>query len=169
MKKSLVSQKLCILALSCASSLAFAQDTIERHYNEGSSFPIAKAVTLKAGTDIIYLSGTVPGAFDETKEKNSIEYFGNMEQQTVSVLNAIDAKLKSLGLTMKDVVKMQAFLVPDKETGISDFKGFMAGYTQFFGTEAQPNLPSRSALNVHSLVNPGWLIEIEVVAAKSAE
>ena len=160
-------KKLTLITLLSAATLAQAESTIERHLNEGSTFPIAKAVTLKAGTDIIYLSGTVPAAFDETKDKNSVAYFGTMEQQTVSVLTRIESRLGDLGLTMKDVVKMQAFLVPDKTTQQADFSGFMKGYTQFFGTQAQPNLPSRSALNVHSLVNPGWLIEIEVVAAKS--
>ncbi|MGB3769286.1 MAG: hypothetical protein WA947_22230 [Phormidesmis sp.] len=46
------------------------------------------------------------------------------------------------------------------------FAGFMAGYTQFFGTEEQPNLPSRSAMQIAGLVNPGWLVEIEVVAVR---
>jgi len=42
----------------------------------------------------------------------------------------------------------------------------MAGYTQFFGTAAQPNKPARSAVQVAALVVPGPLLEIEVVAAK---
>jgi enamine deaminase RidA (YjgF/YER057c/UK114 family) len=43
----------------------------------------------------------------------------------------------------------------------------MAGYTQFFGTAEQPNLPARSAFQVAALAAPGALVEIEVVAAKS--
>ncbi len=50
--------------------------------------------------------------------------------------------------------------------GNMDFAGFMEGYTQFFGTEEQPNLPARSAMQVAGLVNPGWLVEIEVVAVR---
>lgn len=46
-----------------------------------------------------------------------------------------------------------------------DFEGFMKGYTQFFGTKEQPNLPARSAMQVAGLVLPEWLVEIEVVAA----
>ena len=42
---------------------------------------------------------------------------------------------------MGDVVKMQVFLVGDpSKDGKMDFKGFMEGYTQFFGTKEQPNL-----------------------------
>jgi enamine deaminase RidA (YjgF/YER057c/UK114 family) len=44
-----------------------------------------------------------------------------------------------------------------------DFKGFMDGYTQFFGGD-QPNLPARSVVGVAALANPGFLVEIEVIA-----
>ena len=46
-----------------------------------------------------------------------------------------------------------------------NIKGFMEGYTQFFGG-AQPNLPARAVMQVAGLNSPGWLVEIEVVAAK---
>lgn len=42
----------------------------------------------------------------------------------------------------------------------------MEGYTQFFGTAEQPNLPARSAMIVDQLVNPNWLVEIEVTAVR---
>jgi enamine deaminase RidA (YjgF/YER057c/UK114 family) len=42
----------------------------------------------------------------------------------------------------------------------------MEGYTQFFGTEAQPNLPARSVVQVAGLANPGFLVEIEVTAVR---
>ena len=46
----------------------------------------------------------------------------------------------------------------------------MNAYMEFFGTDDQPNLPAclpaRSAVPVPQLANPGWLIEIEVIAAK---
>lgn len=39
-------------------------------------------------------------------------------------------------------------------------------YTQFFGTQAQPNTPVRSVLQVAGLARPQWVVEIEVVAAR---
>lgn len=58
------------------------------------------------------------------------------------------------------------YLVADPaKDGKMDFEGFMKGYTQFFGTKEQPNLPARSAMQVAGLVLPEWLVEIEVVAA----
>jgi enamine deaminase RidA (YjgF/YER057c/UK114 family) len=50
-----------------------------------------------------------------------------------------------------------------------DFGGFMEAYTQYFGTEEQPNLPARSAVQVAGLARPGMLVEIEVILARPKE
>jgi enamine deaminase RidA (YjgF/YER057c/UK114 family) len=47
-----------------------------------------------------------------------------------------------------------------------DFAGMMTAYREFFGTKQQPNKPARSTMQVAGLVDPGWLVEIEVTAAK---
>ena len=145
---------------------AVAQEVI-RHRTPGSNFPIAAAVEVPAGKTIVYLSGMVPRVTNEQAARNSIASFGDTKAQTVSVLQTIEQALQRVNLTMKDVVKMQVFLVADpaKENRM-DFAGFMEGYTQFFGTAEQPNLPSRSVMAVAGLVNPGWLVEIEVTAVR---
>jgi enamine deaminase RidA (YjgF/YER057c/UK114 family) len=145
---------------------AIAQEVI-RHRTPGSNFPIAAAVEVPAGKTIVFVSGMVPRVSNDQAPRNSIASFGDTKTQTVSVLQAIGESLARLNLSMKDVVKMQAFLVPDpaKENRM-DFAGFMEGYTQFFGTAEQPNLPSRSVMAVAGLVNPGWLVEIEVTAVR---
>jgi enamine deaminase RidA (YjgF/YER057c/UK114 family) len=51
--------------------------------------------------------------------------------------------------------------------GKMDFDGFMKGYTQFFGTETQPKLPARSAVQVARLVYDNMFVEIEVIAVRS--
>ncbi|MEA2117540.1 RidA family protein [Halovibrio sp. HP20-50] len=141
-----------------ATTIALA-DGIERHPIPNSDFPILQAVTVE-GAEITYLSGTVP-------QKGEDENFGDTEAQTVSVFNSISDKLAGMGLEMSDVIKMTVFLVPTEETGRIDFSGFMEGYTQFFGTDDQPNLPTRSVIGVSDLANEEWLVEIEVVAATS--
>ncbi|WP_207102777.1 RidA family protein [Paracoccus shandongensis] len=152
------------LALGAAPMLAHAQDII-RHKTPGSDFPIARAVEVPAGKTTVYLSGMVPSVADPAADPKTPEAWGDTRTQTVSVLNAIDAALKDLGLTMGDVVKMQVFLVaPEGEA--ADFSGFMEGYSEYFGTQAQPNLPARSAMIVDALVNPNWLVEIEVTAVR---
>ncbi|PWJ77596.1 enamine deaminase RidA (YjgF/YER057c/UK114 family) [Pseudaminobacter salicylatoxidans] len=145
---------------------AMAEDVV-RHKIPNSDFPIARAVEVPAGKTTVYLSGATPSVIDEKAEKNSIASFGNTKAQTESVLKSIEQNLESLGLKMGDVVKMQVFLIGDPEKdGKMDFAGFMEGYTQFFGTEAQPNLPTRSVFQVAGLANPGWLVEIEVTAVR---
>ncbi|MBE9060379.1 RidA family protein [cf. Phormidesmis sp. LEGE 11477] len=169
---------LCLGLVTGVSAQDTVQDPIQNTVTEampdvvrypipGSDFPISQAVELPADATLVYLSGQVPSVVDETVEGNTIAAFGNTETQTVTVLEKIQGILTSLELTMSDVVKMQVFLVGDPEMdGIMDFAGFMSGYTQFFGTEEQPNLPSRSAMQVAGLANPGWLVEIEVVAVR---
>ena len=114
------------------------------------------------------MSGTVPQVIDKTAEPGSRAAYGDMEAQTTSVLEELTKRLERIGLGMGDVVMMRAYLVGDSEQdGALDFAGFMRGYTKFFGTKAQPNLPSRSAFQIAGLARPAWLIEIEVVAAKA--
>ena len=152
-------------ALALLPVAAMAEDNVVRHLNEGSTFPIAKATEIKPGATTYYISGMTPRITNESVDKNTVEAFGDMKTQTVSVLTSIEKSLGDIGLTMGDVVKMQVYLVAP-EDGPADFSGFMEGYTQFFGTEAQPNLPARSAMIVDALVNKNWLVEIEVTAAK---
>lgn len=112
------------------------------------------------------MSGTGPKVANEDADKNDVAAYGDMETQARSALKSIADKLKDLGYDMGDVVMMHAYLVPNSDTDELDFDGFMNAYTEFFGTDDQPNLPARSTVPVPQLANPGWLIEIEVTAAK---
>lgn len=165
--KRVVSVGLLAIGLLFSMALGVSAQSVIRHPIPNSDFPIALAVEIPADATLVYLSGQVPAVIDEAAEPTTVAAFGDTEAQTVSVLEKVEAILTDLDLTMSDVVKMQAFLVgdPDLENKM-DFAGFMAGYTQFFGTAEQPNLPSRSAMQVAGLVNPGWLVEIEVVALR---
>jgi enamine deaminase RidA (YjgF/YER057c/UK114 family) len=160
--------RLLIATLLLLPSFALAAESVVRHkLPNNSTFPIAAAVEVPAGKTTVYLSGTVPPVADPKAAKDSIAAYGDTHFQTLSVLTAIERQLKSLGLTMGDVVKMQVFLVGDPaQGGKMDFAGFMKGYSQFFGTEAQPNLPVRSTMQVAALANPGFLVEIEVTAVR---
>jgi enamine deaminase RidA (YjgF/YER057c/UK114 family) len=44
----------------------------------------------------------------------------------------------------------------------------MRAYRERFATPQQPNKPARSTMQVAGLVDPGWLVEIEVTAARDA-
>lgn len=138
-----------------------------RHRIPGSTFPIASAVEIPGGRTLVFVSGAVPSVADPKAERGSLAAYGDTRTQTASVLANIERSLKGLGLGMGSVVKMQVFLVGDPaKGGRMDFDGFMAAYSEHFGTAAQPNLPARSVMQVAGLVVPGWLVEIEVTAVR---
>jgi enamine deaminase RidA (YjgF/YER057c/UK114 family) len=128
--------------------------------------PIAASVEVPAGSRIVYISGTVPDAINSAAAEGSVERFGDTEAQTKSVLGKIETGLKAHGLGLGDVVMMRVFLVAPPGQKAMDFAGMMRGYRAFFGTAQQPNKPARSTMQVAGLVDAGWLVEIEVTAAK---
>ncbi|MBR0713479.1 RidA family protein [Bradyrhizobium liaoningense] len=150
-----------------AMQAGIAQAEVVRHPIPNSTFPIAQAVQVTGNATTYYVSGQVPPVANKDADPQSLQAYGDTKTQTVGVLNRIKAILDGLGLTMGDVVKMQVFLVHNASTPM-DFKSFMEGYTQFFGG-SQPNLPARSVVGVASLANPGFLVEIEVIAVKDAK
>lgn len=158
---------LALLATLCAVALPAAAQDVTRHRTPGSNFPIAMAVEIPAGRTQVFVSGMVPAVTNQDAPRNSLASFGDTRAQTKSVLDRIEAALSSIGLGLGDVVRMQVFLVGDPDKGgRMDFEGFMAAYTERYGTAAQPNLPTRSVMQVAGLVNPGWLVEIEVAAVR---
>ncbi|MDR2325917.1 MAG: RidA family protein [Acidovorax sp.] len=165
----LLASLLASLALAgCATQTASTPELL-RYKLPGSNFPIANAVEVPAGASTVYLSGKTATLKDKSKSPTDIAAYGDTETQAVSVLQTIDAQLKGMGLSMSDVVKMQVYLVKDPaKNGKMDFAGFMKGYSQFFGTAAQPHLPARSTFEVAALANPALLVEIEVVAVRGA-
>ncbi|KQQ33114.1 hypothetical protein ASF61_12770 [Duganella sp. Leaf126] len=139
---------------------------IVRHKIPNSDFPIALAVSIPPTATIHFISGQVPAVVDKAAAADTPAAFGDTRTQTATVLKKIKDILEGMQLQMSDVVKMQVFLVGDPaKGGKADTKGFMDAYTQYFGG-SQPNLPARAVVQVAGLSNPGWLVEIEVVAAK---
>ena len=128
-------------------------------------FPIAASVEVPAASRLVYVSGTVPDVADADAPQGSVERYGDTATQTRSVLRRIQAQLARHGLDLGDVVMMRVFLVAPPGQERMDFAGMMSAYREFFGTAAQPNRPARSTMEVAGLVDPGWLVEIEVTAA----
>ena len=128
--------------------------------------PIASSVEVPAGSRLVYVSGQVPEIANAAAAEGSVDRFGDTEAQTRSVIGKIEGVLKAHGLGLGDVVMMRVFLVAPPGQQRMDFAGMMRGYRAFFGTAEQPNKPARSTMQVGGLVDPGWLVEIEVTAAK---
>lgn len=132
-----------------------------------STFPIAQAVEVSSDTTLIYHSGTVPRPADPDADRASREYYGDTETQALSVFQRMESSFNELGVGWGDVIKMTVFLVGDPELdGRMDFRGFMNAYTKYFGTDEQPNLPARSAVQIAGLAGAGMLVEVEVVLAR---
>jgi enamine deaminase RidA (YjgF/YER057c/UK114 family) len=127
--------------------------------------PILSSVEVPAGSRLVYVSGTVPDPVDPSAPAGSVQRFGDTATQTRSVLRKIERELAQHGLGLGDVVMMRVFLVAPPGQQRMDFQGMMTAYREFFGTPAQPNRPARSTMEVSGLVDPGWLVEIEVTAA----
>jgi enamine deaminase RidA (YjgF/YER057c/UK114 family) len=152
---------LCLLALASAPAGALAPKRVGP-----AESPIASSVEVPADSRIIYVSGQVPEVANAAAAEGTVERFGDTEAQTRSVIRKIEGALKAHGLGLGDVVMMRVFLVAPPGQQRMDFAGMMRGYRSFFGTPEQPNKPSRSTMQVGGLVDPGWLVEIEVTAAK---
>jgi enamine deaminase RidA (YjgF/YER057c/UK114 family) len=129
--------------------------------------PLATSVSVPPGAELVYVSGSVPDAVNEAAPAGTTERYGDTETQTRSVLNKLDAALAQRGLSLADVVMMRVFLVAPPGQQRMDFAGMMRAYRERFATAAQPNKPARSTMQVAGLVDPGWLVEIEVTAARA--
>ena len=131
---------------------------------------ILDAAEVKAGTDMIFVSGQLPSPVDPAKpmsEVKSIEDLGDTKTQTISVLGKIKAVLEKQGYTMADLTKLTLFIAADPRLGRMDFVGANEGFKQFFGTAENPSTVARSTFQVAALVGPHYLIEIEAIAAKA--
>ena len=153
--------------LACLAVIDPAAADVIRHPIPNSNFPIAQSVEVSGNVTTYYISGQVPPVVNKDADPATTAAYGDTKTQTVGALNRIKTILEGLGLSMGDVVKMQVFLVHSPAAPM-DFKAFMEGYTQFFAG-SQPNLPARSVVGVAALANPGFLVEIEVIAVKNAK
>ena len=159
--------KLLLAGVCLAIGNAAWADEITRH--PLPNFPTSLAVEVPAGASTIYLNGVVPGIIDNKADPRSEAAYGNTAQQTANVLAEIEKRLKNLGLSMSDVVKMQVFLKAPQGQNDMDFRGFSQSYLRFFDAKAGVKLPARSLLQTQGFANPGWLVEIDVIAARPAQ
>jgi len=160
-----------MLILSYTGGVALAQQ-IERYALDESSLyrnQFLEAVRVPTDrTELLMLSGMTPPVIDRSVPDDQVKAYGDTETQTRNILKDMKATLERRGYGLNDVVKVQAFLVGDPQTGgRADFQGFSRAYMEVFGTADTPNIPVRTRMQVVGLVWPGWLVEIEAIAAKT--
>jgi len=149
---------------------------IRRYVNEDPALrpyqakaPWAEAVEVPPNASLLFVSGQVPSMKDKSADPDAIDSYGDTREQTISVLTTIQDILEDKGYVIGDIVKMWAYMRPDPRKGPDlDLEGFGDGYRRFFGdgTDGRP-LPSRTRVEIRQLMSPAWLVEIEVIAAKT--
>ncbi len=142
-----------VVALAGFGATVMAQEITR--YNEGNYF--YTSITIPPGAETMYLSGSGARPLADGS-------WGDMKQQTVNTFERFKQTLEEQGWSMSDIVQVRAFAVAG-EDGL-DFAGFNEGYAQFFGTAENPNKPVRSFVEIADLVVEGWLVEIEIRAAR---
>ena len=118
---------------------------IQDYYNKGLLPQMMEKLNLKVEDIIESLLGHIYG----------------MEEE----LDLKEKEICKLEIQVEDIVQVRAFAVSGPG-GELDFSGFNAGYQQFFGTDENPMKPVRSFVQIAGLVVDGWLIEIEIRAAR---
>jgi len=104
---------------------------------------------------IVYIAGQV-----SSDASGRLVGEGNFEAQVEQVFKNLKLALDAAGATMADIVKMNTYLVA--EVGQDDIAKLRAIRERHLNT-ATP--PASTLVVVSRLARPGWLIEIEAVAA----
>ena len=166
MRKTIVPAAAILLAALVPATQAQAQVTrIQKNPNA----LILDGADVKAGTDIIYLSGQLASPIDPAKtfdQVKSVDDLGDTKTQTISALAKIKTILADRGYAMSDLIKLTLFVAADPKLGKMDFAGANEGFKTVFKTADNPNTVARSTFQVAALAGPYFLIEIEAIAAK---
>jgi len=85
---------------------------------------------------------------------------GNFEAQVEQVFKNVKLALEAAGATMADIVKLNSYLVA--EVSQDDLPKMRAIRDRYLNREKPP---ASTLVVVSRLARPGWLIEIEAVAA----
>lgn len=109
-------------------------------------------VTATGGTTI-YVSGQV-----SVNEKGEVVGKGDLRAQVVQTFENLKRALAAAGATFRNVVKSNLYVVGLKPVHVPIIREVRSRYF----VQEQP--PASTLVGVEGLVNPDWLIEIEVVA-----
>ena len=122
---------------------------------KGLSKPMGYTQVVVAQTGkLVYVSGQVP-----LNAKGEVVGKGDFRAQVTQVMENLNTALAAAGATMKDVVKANYYVVnlkPEQVAVIREVRG------KYFSAE---HPPAGTLVGVTALVQEGYMIEIEAVAA----
>jgi enamine deaminase RidA (YjgF/YER057c/UK114 family) len=114
--------------------------------------PYSHAVEVPEGSRLLYISGEVGVLPNGTVPEG-------IEAQAEACWQNIIAILLDAGMTVRDLAKITTYLVRPEDVAAAG-----AARAKHLGDAR----PGSATIIVKALVSPGWLIEIEAVAAASA-
>ncbi len=100
--------------------------------------------------DHVYISGTT-----STDKEGNILGKDNPYVQTIQIIKNIEAALKALGASLKDVVRTRIYV-----TDINNWEKVGKAHAELF----KEIHPACTLVEIHSLINPEILVEIEADA-----
>jgi len=116
------------------------------------------AVSIEGPAKLVYVSGQV-----SVDEAGKVVGAGDMRAQAEQVFKNLTAILRAAGAGWDDVIKMTGFMVGLDAANIAAYREGRAGYFRV----KRP--PASTLVGVARLVQPEWLLEVEVVAAVGLE
>jgi enamine deaminase RidA (YjgF/YER057c/UK114 family) len=153
-------------AASPATTDVAAPPLVARHANADPASVTSRAVEVLPGASLVFVSGQTPEPAAPQAPRSRAADWGDTEAQTRATLAKLERQLRTLGLSLADVVKLQVFLVGDPGVaGSADTAGFERAYAQRFGPGAVAP-PARTVVQVAALGHPGARIEIDAVAVR---
>ena len=107
------------------------------------------------GGSLVYIAGQV-----SADVSGKLVGEGNLEAQAEQVFKNLKAAVEAAGGTMADLIKMNVYLVA--EVDASEVPKFRVVRDRYVNVEKPP---ASTLVTVTRLARPGWLLEIEAIAA----
>lgn len=127
------------------------------------SRPYADSVTVKPGSGYFFTWGvTASPRVKVIAATGTDDRYGDTYEQAVNVMRTLSDDLAEVGLTLRDVVNVRAYLVADPE---ADYEGWNRAFSQFFGTVSNPHKPARTTVGITRLFLSSYRIEVEFICA----
>jgi len=112
------------------------------------------AVSVEGPAKLVYVAGQV-----SVDRDGKAVGAGDMRAQAEQVFKNLTAILRAAGATWDDVIKMTGFMVGLNSENVAAYRDGRAPYFKV----KRP--PASTLVGVTSLVQPEWLLEVELVAA----
>lgn len=127
-----------------------------------SSGPAADAVQVEPGAAYFFTWGVTAGPRLKEIARASVENrYGDTYQQAYSALSQLTRDLAEVGLALRDVVNVRAYVVADPEP---DFAAWERAFGEFFGSFANPNRPALTTVGISRLFHSDYRVEVEFTA-----